>query len=104
MTPLCYLTLSQSENCAQADHRSCEPPLSPDFEECFAETLWEALGFLEQEPPVFLHDPAINLSLLQTLIFQFVWPHCASGAQICFNDGKWPSVPHGNRGETQAAD
>lgn len=28
---------------------------------------------------VSLHGPAINLSLLQTLMYQFVWPHFASG-------------------------
>ena len=29
------------------------------------------------EPPVSLHDSAINLSLLQSLTFQVVWPYCA---------------------------
>lgn len=29
-----------------------------------------SLGLCKQKPPVYLHDPAINLSLLQTLAFQ----------------------------------
>ena len=40
-------------------------------------------GIWGQEPPVFLHDPVINLSLLRTLAFRFVWPHCASGTRTC---------------------
>ena len=32
-----------------------------------------------REPPTSLHGSAINLALLRTLTFQFVWPHCASG-------------------------
>ena len=31
VTPLCYLTISQSENCAWADHIPCSPPSSPGF-------------------------------------------------------------------------
>ena len=37
------------------------------------------LGFLSISHPLSLLVPAINLSLLQTPTFQFVWPHCASG-------------------------
>ena len=40
---------------------------------------------LGHEPPVSLHDPEINLSLLQTLMFRFVWPHCVLGTYTCIN-------------------
>ena len=33
--------------------------------------------------PISLHGPAIKLSLLQTLMSWFVWPHYASGAWTC---------------------
>ena len=42
-------------------------------------------GLLGQKPPVSSYGPAINLSLLQTLTFQFVWPHCALGTWTCAN-------------------
>ena len=53
---------------------------------CFAETFWGGQGFLRHKPPISLHSPAINLSLLQTLTFWCVWPHCALGTQICTNN------------------
>ena len=36
-------------------------------------------GFEGHEPPTSFHGLAINLSLLQTPTFQFVWPHCVTG-------------------------
>ena len=57
------------------------------FKKRFAETLWEAWGFLEHELPSFsLHGPTINLSPLQTWMFWCVWPHCTSGTWTCAND------------------
>ena len=44
--------------------------------------LWDVLG---HEPPDSLHGPEINLSLLQTLLFQFVGPHCVLGTHTCTN-------------------
>ena len=47
---------------------------------------WKPSGnsvFLSMSHPFSLLGPAINLSLLQTLMFWFVWPHCVSGIQIC---------------------
>ena len=35
-------------------------------------------GFLSTSQ-LFLLSPAVNLSRLQTLTFQFIWPHCALG-------------------------
>lgn len=35
-----------------------------------------SLGFLGHEPPVSLHDPAINLILLQSPTFRPVWSYC----------------------------
>ena len=52
------------------------------------------------------HGPALKLSLLQTPMFQFVWPHCALGTQTfiispLFSQGTYwvrctqePSHPH----------
>ena len=40
---------------------------------------------LGHEPPVSLHGPEFNLSLLQTLMFQFVWPHCVLRTHTCTN-------------------
>ena len=37
------------------------------------------------KPLVSMHGLAINLPLFQTLTFQFVWPHCASGIGIYTN-------------------
>ena len=47
----------------------------------FAETLWGVREFGGREPPISLHGPAINFSLLQTLTFGFAWLHCTSGTQ-----------------------
>ena len=46
-------------------------------------------GLLSVNHPFFLLGPAINLSLLQTLMFPFVRPHCASGI-LNFS---WKAVP-----------
>ena len=32
--------------------------------------------------PFSMHGPTLNLSLLQTTTFQFVWPHCVLGTQL----------------------
>ena len=45
--------------------------------------VWDIVG---HETPVSLHGPEINLSLLQTPTFQFVWPHCASGTWTYANN------------------
>ena len=37
-----------------------------------------ARDFLGHEPPFSLHGPTVNISLLQTLSFQFAWSHCVS--------------------------
>ena len=46
-------------------------------------------GLLSMNRPFLLLGPAINLSLLQTLTFPFVRPHCASG-KLNFS---WKAVP-----------
>ena len=38
--------------------------------------------------PFSLHGPAMNFFLLQTPVFRFVWPHCASGT------GTWVREHH----------
>ena len=45
---------------------------------CFAKTLQGVRGFEGPEPPISLHGPAVNLSLLPTLTF---W-YCL--ASLCF--------------------
>lgn len=47
---------------------------------CFAKTLQGVWDFWEHKPPFSLLSPTVNLSLLHTPGFRFVWPHCASGA------------------------
>ena len=42
------------------------------------------MGFGGHEPPVSLHGPAINLSLLHTPTLRFVWPRCEPGPRIAF--------------------
>lgn len=37
------------------------------------------------KPPISLLSPAIKLALLHALVFQVVWPHCASGIGTCAN-------------------
>ena len=45
------------------------PSYSSGLYKCFAKTLQGVRGFEGPEPPISLHGPAINLSLLQTLRF-----------------------------------
>ena len=46
--------------------------------------------FLSTSHMFSLYGPAINLFLLQTLMFQFIWPHCASGTQsLLSNNSRW---------------
>lgn len=40
----------------------------------------------EQEPLILLVWPCKNLSLLQTLTFWFVWPHCVLALEHAFSD------------------
>ena len=44
-----------------------------------------SLGFLGHEPPVSLHDPAINL-LLQSPMFWLVWSYCVLGTWTYTNN------------------
>ena len=44
-----------------------------------------SLGFWGTSHPFSLLGPAITLSMLQTPIFRFVWPHCALGTWTCAN-------------------
>ena len=77
VTPPWCFTISQSENHAQRiHHRPCEPP--PHL--LFKSALQKPFGEL-----VSLHGLGINLPLLQTPAFQFVWPHCASGTWTSFS-------------------
>ena len=62
VTPPCYLTLSQSENCTWANQVNCGPSPSPDFNECFVK-LQGARSFLGHELPISFHGAAINLSV-----------------------------------------
>ena len=43
-------------------------------------------GLLNTSHLFSLPGPTIHISLLQTLTFQFVWPHCASGSKLGFNN------------------
>ena len=64
-TSPCHLTISHSENCAQADY--------------LKNALLELFREFGHKPPASLNGPAMNLSLLQTLMFWFVWLHYALG-------------------------
>ena len=64
-TSPCHLTISHSENCAQADH--------------LKNALLELFREFGHKPPASLNGPAMNLSLLQTLMFWFVWLHYVLG-------------------------
>ena len=53
---------------------------------------WDVWDFLECEPSVFLYGLAINLSLLQIPVFQFVLTlHQAHRFKLTF--GSWSAVP-----------
>ena len=62
------------ENCAQANHRPCDPAPSHFKNALLLKPFGGVRGFLGNETPIALHGPAIKLSLLQTLMFWFVWP------------------------------
>ena len=71
VAPPRYLTISQSENGAQNDHRPYK--LSPSSVlKMPGQNPSVSLGPLEHGPRFSLLDPTINLSPLQTLTFQFV--------------------------------
>ena len=65
VTPPSYLTISQSENCARADHTPCDtPPSHLAFKNALPKAFFQgARGFLGHEPPVPLHGPAIRFGL-----------------------------------------
>ena len=71
----CYLTTKQSEE----GYTPCSPP--PQILSIKTSSLNPSgiSSLLSMSYPFSLLGPAINLSLLQTLMFQFVWSHCASG-------------------------
>ena len=58
----------------------------------FSSNPWGTQCVLGLEPPVSIQGPAINLSLLQTLTFPFVWPHCVWDTWSCLNRSSlWPN-------------
>ena len=57
VTPPCYLTISQSENCAQADHRPASPLPHLAFKSALLKPFPGARGFLGHEPPGVLAWP-----------------------------------------------
>ena len=83
VTPLCCF-ISQSQNCAQVDHVPCEPPFTCPLYMLCQNPLGSSRLF-RADPPLSLHGFAINLTLLQILMFQFVGPHCVSGTWTCVN-------------------
>ena len=88
VTSPCCLTISQSEDRARADHVPCDtapPPQLLAFKKALLKPFRELEAFQGKSHLVSLHGPAINLSLLHTLTFQFVWPHCTSGTWTCVN-------------------
>ena len=74
---------SANQRTVPADHISPLPSIG--LLKWFAETLQRVRDFWGREPPVSFHEPAINLSLLQTPMFQCVWPHHTPGMQTCIN-------------------
>ena len=90
----CCLTISPSENCAQAHHRPCNPATSPALLKMLCQKSLRSLRpFRAWGHLVSLHSPAINLALLQTPTFQLVWPHCVLGTWTCVNIiPGWPSI------------
>ena len=66
VTPPCYLTINQSENCARADHIPWNALPHLAFKNALLKPLRES-GGLEHEPPVLLVlVTAINAALLFT--------------------------------------
>ena len=62
----CYLTINQSENCAQADHIPWNALPHLAFKNVLLKPMRE-FGVLEHEPPILLAlVPAINAALLFT--------------------------------------
>jgi len=60
----------------------------------FSGNPWGTQCVLGLEPPVSIQGPAINLSLLQTLTFPFVWPHCVWDTWSCLNRSSWDLLSH----------
>lgn len=82
----CDLTFVDSyDNKGFLKPRSLQPPTMPLPLLALKNALQYWFGelgiFGGHEPPLSLHGPAINRSLIQTPTFQSVWPHCASGTQ-----------------------
>lgn len=55
------------------------------FKDALPKTLGEREAFQGMSHPISSQGPAINLSLLQTPLFQFVWPLCTLGTWTCVN-------------------
>ena len=73
---VCYLTTSQSRK----RHRlQLSPQILPT--KAFPPKSLGSSGVLNLSHPLSLVGPTINLSLLQTLTFWFVWPHYVSGTR-----------------------
>ena len=77
----CYLTINQSEGCAQADLRHClhtRPPHLAFKRDLlgFAETFWGAQGILGHEPPFCLHG------LQETLLCSRLQHFCFFGLTV----------------------
>lgn len=85
VSPPCYLTISQSENCAHAAHL---PANSSPNHLAFKDALQFYLGSLG-----YLGGTShpIKRSWLHTLTFQFIWPHWATDPWTCANSFSPPN-------------
>ena len=77
------LSLSSHHQQITKESHTHSAALTPDFVyKNFSLKTIREFGFFEHELPLpFVWQ--CNKSLLQTLLFQFVWPCCASGTWIC---------------------
>ena len=94
---------TQPQACVNPCDAALWPHLSANWRtvQSWSQTLWSltwllkmlcqipsgssSLGVFRIWATSLLHVPAINLSLLQTLTFRFVWPHRAMGNRTCTN-------------------
>lgn len=83
MTPPGCLTISQSENYAQADHIPFNPLLHLAFKSVLPNPFRHLEVFWELRYYFLSQGPSVNLSQLQ-LSFLLV-PHCALGTETCSN-------------------
>ena len=84
--PPCSLTVSQSENRAQANYRTCKPPSLT----CSLKMLgWNLLGssrlFRAWATCLLAWPCSQPFPAPQTLMFQFAWPHWVLGTRTCIN-------------------